>query len=110
MFDILFMKYMRVPAAQHIRSTFGSDIELLKAGEYDDWKKVPGKLAAIILADQFTRNAYRGTPDMFSLDPRARSLTKSLIVSYARFRAVCAAGATTLCRLCLLRYQRRTSM
>ena len=66
---------------QAVVSRFGSDIKRMKRGEYDGWGTTHEKLAAIILADQFTRNAYRGTPDMFSLDPKAVQLASSIIVS-----------------------------
>mmetsp|Transcript_18019 Transcript_18019/g.54252 ORF Transcript_18019/g.54252 Transcript_18019/m.54252 type:complete len:263 (+) Transcript_18019:75-863(+) len=66
-------------ADEAIVSEFGGDIEKLKQGEYDSWTNPAERLAAIILADQFTRNAFRGTADMFSLDPKAVQLANSLI-------------------------------
>ncbi len=63
-------------------TTFGGDIEKLKQGEYDDWSSTHEKLAAIVLSDQFTRNAYRDKPDMFSLDAKAVQLANAVIVSY----------------------------
>lgn len=64
---------------QRIRDEFKEDIDKLGAGGYKNWSSVHEQLAAVILADQFTRNAFRGTPQMFSLDPQARSLTKSIV-------------------------------
>ena len=40
---------------------FGADCEALLAGELEDWRARPlSTLAAIIVGDQFSRNAYRG--------------------------------------------------
>lgn len=38
-----------------------------------------GAMAAIILLDQFTRNAFRKTPEMFAYDPLARSIANAVI-------------------------------
>jgi uncharacterized protein (DUF924 family) len=55
-----------------IRDTFGDDIEAAARGDYDDWKGTPrGRLAMLILLDQFTRNVFRGTADAFKYDPIA---------------------------------------
>jgi uncharacterized protein (DUF924 family) len=55
-----------------IRDTFGDDIEAAARGDYDDWKGTPrGRLALLILLDQFTRNVFRGTADAFKYDPIA---------------------------------------
>lgn len=46
-----------------------------EAGELDDWLGEPqGRLALILLTDQFPRNMYRDTPDAFRFDPLARQL------------------------------------
>ncbi|MGA0561337.1 DUF924 family protein [Ancylobacter sp. VNQ12] len=43
------------------------------ARRHDDWiGTVEGALALIILADQFPRNAWRGTAHMYATDPLAR--------------------------------------
>ena len=58
-----------------IRRRFGSDVERAVAGVYDDWAAAPrGRLALVILLDQFTRNIHRGTPAAFSGDPLALPL------------------------------------
>jgi len=58
-----------------IRRRFGADVDRAVAGGYADWKETPrGRLALVLLLDQFTRNAHRGTPAAFSGDPRALSL------------------------------------
>ncbi len=44
-------------------------------GELDDWRRTPhGRLALILVLDQFSRNLYRGTPGAFAQDSRARRL------------------------------------
>lgn len=43
------------------------------ARQHDDWMDSPdGALALLILADQFPRNAFRGTGHMYATDPLAR--------------------------------------
>ncbi len=55
-----------------IRVRFGDAIAAACAGAYGDWCAAPqGALARIVLLDQFTRNAYRGTADAFLGDARA---------------------------------------
>jgi uncharacterized protein (DUF924 family) len=45
-----------------IRERFGALIEQTLRGEHDDWAdQPPSALARIIVLDQFTRNAFRGT-------------------------------------------------
>lgn len=59
-----------------IRHRFGEQVIAATKNELDDWKKTPkGRLALIILIDQFTRNIYRGTPEAFAYDCIAQELT-----------------------------------
>lgn len=54
---------------QEIKSRFMKDLVLLANGFYDDWLTSPrGQLAYIIMADQFPRNIYRGTPMVLAYD------------------------------------------
>src|SRR4030095_10005600 len=63
-----------------IRERFGSAIAAASAGAYGDWCSAPrGALARILLLDQFTRNAYRGTPRAFSGDVRALATAEDAI-------------------------------
>lgn len=42
-------------------------------GEYDEWKKdLKGIVSGVVLMDQFTRNIYRDTAEMYSLDATCR--------------------------------------
>lgn len=48
-----------------IKAKFGADLEAINRGDYDDWLQEDlSCLAGIIIMDQFSRNAYRGTPQM----------------------------------------------
>lgn len=61
---------------QQIRERFGADVRAARSGELDTWAETPrGRLALIILLDQFPRNLYRGSGDAFSSDGLARQLT-----------------------------------
>jgi len=58
-----------------MRERFGADVERAARGELDGWKQDPrGRLALIILLDQFSRNIYRGTAGAFGNDARALEL------------------------------------
>ena len=51
---------------------FAATLEAAASGELDHWKESPrGRLALIILLDQFSRNIYRGTAAAFRQDSRA---------------------------------------
>lgn len=59
-----------------IRNRFGKLVVAASKEELNDWKGTPrGRLALIILVDQFTRNIYRGTPQAFASDKIAQQLT-----------------------------------
>ncbi|HZQ41074.1 MAG TPA: DUF924 family protein, partial [Rhizomicrobium sp.] len=59
-----------------IRARFGGLLDQGRRGELDDWAKTPlGRLALIIVLDQFSRNVFRGTPEAFAADEKARGLT-----------------------------------
>lgn len=61
---------------ENIRILFEHDIENASLGKYDHWAETAkGRLALILLFDQFPRNIYRGTPRAFSYDREALSLT-----------------------------------
>jgi uncharacterized protein (DUF924 family) len=53
---------------------FAATLEAAAGGDLDHWKESPrGRLALIILLDQFSRNIYRGTAAAFQHDDRARA-------------------------------------
>ncbi|MGY8903931.1 MAG: DUF924 family protein [Burkholderiales bacterium] len=55
-----------------VHQRFAPSMQAASRGELDGWLlKPPGRLALILLADQFTRMAWRDTPQAFALDPLA---------------------------------------
>jgi uncharacterized protein (DUF924 family) len=58
-----------------IRTEFGPLVDRASKGQLDGWAASPeGRLALILLLDQFRRSIYRGTPKAFSRDPQALKL------------------------------------
>jgi len=64
-----------------IRHRFEEQVIAATKHELDAWKETPrGRLALILLIDQFTRNIYRGTPKAFAYDSSAQELTLDGII------------------------------
>jgi uncharacterized protein (DUF924 family) len=60
---------------REIRERFEEDHLQAARGEYNDWGDTPrGRLALVILLDQFPRNLYRNSPKAFVTDPMALDL------------------------------------
>lgn len=58
-----------------IRTRFGRLVLAAESGDLDDWQATTdGRLALILLTDQFPRNIYRGTADAFRFDRIALDL------------------------------------
>jgi uncharacterized protein (DUF924 family) len=58
-----------------LRDSFLADQQRAAAGDYDIWSNTPeGSVALLLLLDQLPRNLYRGTPQAFATDARAREL------------------------------------
>lgn len=58
-----------------IRERFGPLVEEALAGRLDGWAATArGRLALLVLLDQFTRNLFRGTPRSFAGDAQALRL------------------------------------
>lgn len=58
-----------------IRKRFEKDLLKAALGDHEEWTKTPrGKLALVILFDQFARNIYRDQPRGLWFDPLAREL------------------------------------
>lgn len=63
-----------------IRDRFGALIERALRGELDAWAEAPrSALAQILLLDQFTRNAYRGSARSFAGDARALAAASRMV-------------------------------
>lgn len=58
-----------------VRTRFGSVVEAARRGALDHWAASPrGRLALIILLDQFPRQCFRGTPEAYASDAKAQAL------------------------------------
>jgi uncharacterized protein (DUF924 family) len=63
-----------------IRRKFKVDLEKASRGELRAWEKDPReRLALIILFDQFSRNMFRHTAQMYEYDPQALELSQRTI-------------------------------
>ncbi len=68
-----FIKDVKVDQA--IRQQFKDDLLKAAQGKYKDWEETAqGRLALIILFDQFSRNIYRDTEQMYAYDALALEL------------------------------------
>lgn len=61
-----------------IKAQFGDDVLAAANGDYDSWDTPEGKLARILLFDQFSRNIWRGSAQAFAYDAKARALAREL--------------------------------
>ena len=67
-----------------IRSRFGDTLEAAARCELFGWRATPeGRLAEIIVLDQFSRNVYRDTPRAFAQDGLALALAQTLVQGLA---------------------------
>ena len=63
-----------------IREKFQDTLKKAVIGELFQWRQSPdGRLAEIIVLDQFSRNIFRGKPEAFAADPLAVILAQELI-------------------------------
>lgn len=61
---------------------FGALLARAARGELYGWRDTPrGRLAEVIVLDQFSRNIHRNTPAAFSQDPMALALSQEAIAS-----------------------------
>ncbi len=60
-----------------VRERFLATYESAVAGELDEWRSAPeGRLAEVIVLDQFSRNMFRDDPRAFAADPLALCLAQ----------------------------------
>lgn len=65
---------------KEIRQRFGESFKQAKACELVGWRDtIHGRLAEIIILDQFSRNMFRGKPDAFSQDSLALALAQEAL-------------------------------
>jgi len=90
--DILHFWFTELSAKQHfvkdaaldetIRTRFGTTLEAAARCELFTWRtSAEGRLAEIIVLDQFSRNVYRDTPRAFAQDALALVLAQELVAS-----------------------------
>jgi uncharacterized protein (DUF924 family) len=70
---------------EQIRQRFGATIAIAIAGGLREWdaEGAQGTLARILVLDQFTRNAWRNTPQSFAGDALALTAARQLVDSGA---------------------------
>ena len=65
---------------REIFTHFKADYDQAASGELSCWEEAPRScLALIILLDQFPRNLFRGTPQVYATDAKALSLTQHAV-------------------------------
>jgi len=65
-----------------IRTRFGATLKAAARCELFDWRSTPdGRLAEVLVLDQFSRNVYRDTPQAFAQDALALALAQELVAS-----------------------------
>ena len=65
-----------------IRTRFGVTLEAVARCELFAWRATPeGRLAEVLVLDQFSRNVYRDTPRAFAQDALALALAQELVAS-----------------------------
>ncbi len=90
--DVLHFWFTELEVKQHfakdavldatIADRFGKLLLAAIRGELWSWRETaPGRLAEIILLDQFSRNIWRDTPRAFAQDPQALTLAQELAAS-----------------------------
>ncbi len=65
---------------EQVRSRFTRRLQQAIAGELYTWRSTTkGRLAEVIVLDQFSRNIHRGTPAAFAQDPQALALAQEAV-------------------------------
>ena len=59
---------------------FTDTLRAARQGALDHWAETPrGSLALVIVLDQFSRNLFRGSPEAYAADAKARAVTRAAI-------------------------------
>lgn len=76
-------QFVKDPALDEtIRVRFSAVLEAAARGELFEWRQsARGRLAEIVVLDQFSRNVYRDTPRAFAQDAVALVLAQELVAS-----------------------------
>jgi uncharacterized protein (DUF924 family) len=69
---------------ERVRSRFDGLLQQAAAGELYGWRaSARGRLAEVIVLDQYSRNVHRGTPRAFAQDPQALVLAQEAVAGGA---------------------------
>jgi uncharacterized protein (DUF924 family) len=90
--SVLHFWFTELPPTQHyakdaaldeaIRTRFGATLEAAARCELFAWRATPeGRLAEVLVLDQFSRNVYRDTARAFTQDALALALAQELVAS-----------------------------
>jgi len=64
---------------REIKDRFADDHSRATTGEYNHWKEdSQGRIAYVLLLDQFSRNLYRKQAKAFEFDPEAQEVSKEV--------------------------------
>lgn len=67
-----------------VTERFSATLQVAIAGELWTWRRSPqGRLAEILVLDQFSRNIYRGRAAAFAQDPQALTLAQEAVAAGA---------------------------
>jgi uncharacterized protein (DUF924 family) len=67
---------------RRFRELFLEAYDMAVRGELDHWQRTPGgALALILLLDQFPRNVFRGTPQMYDSDAAALRIAEAALAA-----------------------------
>src|SRR5262245_10139438 len=67
---------------KQVREKFGETYEAAREGKLKDWRVTPrGRLAEVLVLDQFPRNMFRGTPRAFESDTEALECADAAIAA-----------------------------
>jgi uncharacterized protein (DUF924 family) len=73
-------RWFRGGTDEEIHRRFGRLAQDAAAGRLDEWAGTPrGRLALVLVLDQFSRSLYRDTPDAFAQDARAQALARDAL-------------------------------
>jgi len=65
---------------ERMAQRFGATLDAASRCELYSWRTTPGgRLAEVIVLDQFSRNVHRGTPRAFAQDPLALALAQEAV-------------------------------
>nr|WP_238322474.1 DUF924 family protein [Kordiimonas gwangyangensis] len=85
-----------------IRRRFGATYEAARQGELYDWRaRAEGRLAEIIILDQFPRNMFRDSARAFESDAMALALSRKLYACALAKAGTPTTGPSSICRICI---------